>query len=197
MSSSADSLRIARARHPKDDTRPEIARRTGLAVGATVSRLANHIGEATMKARDIMTSDPSVITQREPVSRAAEIMHDLDVGIVPVVDDPSSMCLIGVITDRDIAVRCVAKKHGDSCIVGEHMTCDHLDTVCLDDDVEAVMALMARDQVRRIPVIGNDHRLAGIISQADLATKLGPKEPQKIEEVLQRVSAPHKFAAAT
>ena len=145
-----------------------------------------------MKARDIMTSDPHVITQRESLSRAAEIMRDLDVGIVPVVDDPSSMRLLGVITDRDIAVRCVAKKHGSACTVGDHMTSARLDTVHPDDDVDTVIALMEREQVRRIPVVSEDNRLAGVIAQADLATKLGPKDSQKIEEVLQRVSAPHK-----
>jgi CBS domain-containing protein len=148
-----------------------------------------------MKARDIMTSDPHVTTRREPVSRAAELMRDLDIGIVPVVDDPSSMRLIGVITDRDIAVRCVARKHATFCTVGDHMTSEHLDTVHPDDDVEVVMALMERDQVRRIPVVSDDNRLAGVIAQADLATKLGAKEAQKVEEVLQRVSEPHKIAA--
>mgnify|MGYP001550965382 CR=1 FL=1 len=150
-----------------------------------------------MKARDIMTSNPSVITQREPVSRAAEIMRDLDVGIVPVVDDPSSMRLLGVITDRDIAVRCVAKKHGSSCTVGDHMTSAHLDTVRPDDDISAVITLMEREQVRRIPVVSDDNRLTGVIAQADLATKVGPNDPQKVEEVLQRVSAAHKVPAAT
>jgi CBS domain-containing protein len=144
-----------------------------------------------MKARDIMTSDPLAITQREPVSRAAQIMRDLDVGIVPVVDDPSSMRLIGVITDRDIAVRCVARKHGNSCTVGDHMTSSHLDTVRPDDDIDAAITLMERDQVRRIPVVSEDHRLAGIIAQADLATKVGPNDPRTIEEVLQRVSVAH------
>jgi len=148
-----------------------------------------------MKARDIMTSNPHVTTRREPVSRAAEIMRDLDIGIVPVVDDASSMRLVGVITDRDIAVRCVAKKHGTSCTVGDHMTSEHLDTAHPDDDIEVVISLMERDQVRRIPVVSEDNRLAGMIAQADLATKLGAKEPQKVEEVLQRVSEPHKISA--
>jgi CBS domain-containing protein len=148
-----------------------------------------------MKAREIMTSDPFVITQREPVSRAAEIMRDLDVGIVPVVDDPSSMRLIGVITDRDIAVRCVARKHGSSCTVADHMTSAHLGTVHPDDDVETVIAMMEREQVRRIPVVSEDNKLTGVIAQADLAIKIGPKDPQKLEEVVERVSARHTIAA--
>jgi CBS domain-containing protein len=150
-----------------------------------------------MKARDIMTSDPHVTTRREPVSRAAEIMRDLDIGIVPVVDDPSSMRLVGVITDRDITVRCVAKKHSSFCTVGDHMTSEDLHTAHPDDDIEVVIASMERDQVRRIPVVSEDNRLTGVIAQADLATKLGTKEPQKVEELLQRVSEPHKVAVKT
>lgn len=145
-----------------------------------------------MKAREIMTSEPLAVTRREAVWRAAEIMRDVDVGILPVIDDPRSMRLLGVITDRDIAVRCVAKQHGTSCTVGDHMTTGHLDTVGPDDDVDTVIALMERDQVRRIPVVSEDNRLVGVIAQADLATKLGPRNPQKIEEVLERVSERHK-----
>ena len=145
-----------------------------------------------MKARDIMTSGPLVVTKADLLWRAAEIMRDLDVGIIPVIDDPRSMRLLGVITDRDIAVRCVAKKHGTSCTVGDHMTSGHLDTVHPDDDLDTVIALMERDQVRRIPVVAEDNRLLGVIAQADLATKVGRKEPLKVEEVLERVSVPHK-----
>jgi len=143
-----------------------------------------------MKARDLMTSDPSVVTPSDPIARAAEIMHDLDIGLVPVVDSPSAKHLLGVITDRDITVRCVAKKHGPTCAVKDHMTKGRLDTVRADDDASTVMSLMEREQVRRIPVVSDDNRLEGIIAQADLAKKLGPKEPLKVEEVLERVSAP-------
>ncbi|MBI2186078.1 MAG: CBS domain-containing protein [Acidobacteria bacterium] len=61
-----------------------------------------------MKVRDIMTPDPEVVTPEEPISRAARIMRDYDVGIVPVVGDSESRNLVGVITDRDIACRHVA-----------------------------------------------------------------------------------------
>lgn len=142
-----------------------------------------------MKARDLMTSNPSFVTPNDPIARAAQIMFDFDVGIVPVVDDQISKHLVGLITDRDIAVRCVAKKHDSGCPVRDHMTAQHLDTVRADDDASAVISLMEREQVRRIPVVTDDNRLEGIIAQADLAEKLGPKEPLKVEEVLERVSA--------
>jgi CBS domain-containing protein len=117
-------------------------------------------------------------------------MRDLEVGIVPVVDDPGTMRLQGVITDRDIAVRCVALKHDPVCRVRDHMTSGDIDTVRADADVEEVIAKMERDRVRRIPVLDATGRLTGIIAQADLAVKLGPKEPLEVEHMLERVSAP-------
>lgn len=146
-----------------------------------------------MKARDIMTADPGVVTPQQPIAHAAEIMRELNVGMVPVVDDPSSMRLEGVLTDRDIAVRCVAFGHDGSCRVQDHMTTDALDVVRADADISEVISKMETDQVRRIPVVADGSRLVGIIAQADLAVKLGPKEPELIEEVLERISEPaHK-----
>jgi CBS domain-containing protein len=145
-----------------------------------------------MKAREIMTSNPSVVTPDEPVSRAAEIMRELDVGRVPVVDDRSSMRLQGVITDRDLAIRCVAEKHDAGCPVRNHMTTEHIDTVRPDTDVNEVMQTMEREQVRRIPVVNDDAQLTGIIAQADVALRLGGREPKKVAEVVERVSEPAK-----
>jgi len=143
-----------------------------------------------MKARDIMTANPSVVTPDEPVSKAAGIMRELDIGLVPVVDDRSTMRLEGVITDRDIAVRCVAAQHKPGCRVRDHMTTNHIDTVRPDSDVEEVMNKMEHERVRRIPVVDERAQLAGIIAQADIAIKLGPKEARKVAEVVERVSEP-------
>jgi CBS domain-containing protein len=143
-----------------------------------------------MKARDIMTPNPSVVTPQQPIAHAAEIMRELNVGIVPVVDGPSHMRLEGVLTDRDIAVRCVAFGHDGGCRVQDHMTADHLDVVREDADIAEVITKMETDQVRRIPVVADGGRLVGIIAQADLAVKLGPKDPMLVEEVLERISEP-------
>jgi CBS domain-containing protein len=141
-----------------------------------------------MLAREIMTPNPRVVTTDEPLAHAAAIMRDLDVGIVPVVNDRVKLRLEGVITDRDIAVRCVAAQHGTHCRVRDHMTADRLDTVRPDAPLADVIELMERDRVRRIVVVGQDERVVGIIAQADLAVRLGAKEPLKVEEVLERVS---------
>ena len=145
-----------------------------------------------MKARELMTSNPCAVTPEQPISRAAEIMHDLDVGFVPVVDDSAKRHLVGVITDRDIAVRCVAKKHGVSCTVGDHMTAKHVDSVRPDDDVDQVLALMERDQVRRIPVVSDDNRLEGVIAQSDVALTIGRQQPLVVERVFEQISARHE-----
>lgn len=142
-----------------------------------------------MRAREIMTAHPRVVTAREPVSRAAEIMRDLDVGAVPVVDDLMERRLVGIVTDRDLVVRCMAHNHVPACRVGEHMTLPPLDTVSPDADVAEVMARMKLDQVRRV-LVTEGERLVGIIAQADLALREGPLQPLLVEEVLERVSAP-------
>jgi CBS domain-containing protein len=150
-----------------------------------------------MRARDIMTPNPLVVTPGDPVSRAAEIMRDAEVGIVPVVDDREHRHLIGVITDRDIAVRCVASQHVPACDVSLHMSGEHLCTVGPDADVSSVLASMTHDRVRRIPVVAEDNRLIGMISQADLATKVGPEQPLEVEKVLESVSVRETHAEAS
>ncbi len=144
-----------------------------------------------MKVRDLMTSDPTVTTADEPIWRAAEIMRELDIGAVPVVDDKGPMHLAGIITDRDVAIRCMAIHHDGACKVGDHMTPTPLATVSADDDAESVVTIMERAQIRRVPVVAHDGKLLGIVAQADVATKLGPKTPDKVEEMLQRISTAH------
>lgn len=142
-----------------------------------------------MKARDIMTSDPFVVCADEPVSRAAEIMRDLDIGLVPVVDNLDALHLKGVITDRDITIRCTAGRHDAGCLVEEHMSPGPLATVGLETELVDILARMGDAQVRRIPVV-DDGRLIGIIGQADIATKVGATDPQAIETLLEKVSTP-------
>ncbi len=143
-----------------------------------------------MKARDLMTQDPEFVTPDDPVTRAAQIMRDIDVGIVPVVDSRESRRLQGVITDRDIAIRHVAEGHSPECRVRDEMTSGRLDTVRPDTDESEIFSLMERDQVRRVPVVDEENRLVGIIAQADLATRLGPKEPEEVGELVEKISEP-------
>jgi CBS domain-containing protein len=140
-----------------------------------------------MKARDIMTANPESVTASDSIQAAARIMRDSDVGIVPVVDDEGSRRLRGVITDRDIAVRCVAEGRDGTCRVSDLMSGD-LVTARPDDDVSKVMDRMKTEQVRRIPVVDDSDRLVGIIAQADIALD-GPGD-KAIGDVVEKISEP-------
>ncbi|HEX6913410.1 MAG TPA: CBS domain-containing protein [Longimicrobium sp.] len=142
-----------------------------------------------MKARDLMTHDPYVVVAEEPVCRAAEIMREEDVGVVPVVDNFKGMHLRGVITDRDIAIRCVAVMRPPDMPVEHCMTTEHLVTVHPGDSVEAVMKAMESQQVRRVMVV-DGKRLVGVISQADLLRREGRLDPVAVEAVLEHISEP-------
>jgi CBS domain-containing protein len=141
-----------------------------------------------MKARDLMTSNPEVVTPDDPVERAAQIMRDRGVGIVPVVDDLDNMRLQGLITDRDIAIRHVAQDCPRTCTVRDHMTSDRIEATSPDADLDDILDVMERDQVRRIPVLEEGYRLVGIIAQADIATR-GVKE-KDVGELVERISEP-------
>jgi len=142
-----------------------------------------------MKAHEIMTPRPEVVTPQDPISRAAQIMRDHDVGLVPVVSSTSSMALEGVITDRDLAVRHVADGHSDDCTVGSHMSRDRIQAVVESDDVSSVIATMERAEVRRVPVTDANGKLLGIIAQADVARCQDIPKAQ-VGEVVSRVSEP-------
>lgn len=148
-----------------------------------------------MKAIEIMTRCPQVVTPEEPLASAAALMEDLGVGFLPVVEDRETMRLCGVITDRDITVRHVARHHRRDCRVRDHMTRGHIDAVRADDDVHDVIGRMRHDQIRRIPVIGEGHRLLGVIAQADVALRVGQAEPVEVEEMLAGISRPATLPA--
>ncbi len=123
-----------------------------------------------MKARDVMTSDPECVTPESSLQQAARLMRDGGFGAVPVVNDENDREVVGIITDRDIAIRHVAEGHTSSCSVRDHMTRD-IQLVRADDDLDDVEDLMADEQIRRVPVVDKDDRLVGMIAQADVARK--------------------------
>lgn len=145
-----------------------------------------------MKARDIMTEHPQAVTPMDPLSHAAALMRDGDVGFLPVVDDRASRRLVGVITDRDIAIRHVADAHNDDCLIKQHMTADPLVTVSPDVDINEVHRLMADHQVRRIPVVDQEGQVLGVIAQADVAIKVN--RDKQTGELVEKISEPAKLS---
>ena len=141
-----------------------------------------------MRARELMTASPTTIAATEPVWRAAVLMRDLDVGAIPVVATPGSRRVVGMLTDRDIVVRCSAEGHTPDCAVVDHMTPAPLESVREDDRDADVMERMAHARVRRLPVLDEDGLLTGIIAQADLTRHLGALVPERVEAVVERIS---------
>ena len=143
-----------------------------------------------MKARELMTENPECLTEDDTVQKAAQRMRELEVGLIPVVDDANNRRLRGVITDRDITLRHVAEGHDTGeCRVGNEMTKDDLYTVTPDDDENTIMERMKAGQVRRVPVMEED-RIVGIIAQADLAVETPSAEAEEVERTVEKISEP-------
>lgn len=141
-----------------------------------------------MKIQDIMTKDPSCVTPDATVREAAQVMKREDVGVVPVVNGDAEKRLVGIVTDRDIAIRCVAEGKDGTCRVRDVMSSDDLATCSFADDVELVMEAMRTEKVRRIPIVDERGSLVGIVSQADVLRKT--RDMNRAGETLEEISEP-------
>jgi CBS domain-containing protein len=136
-----------------------------------------------MKISEVMTRDVITVQADQTAREAANFMLTDDAGSIPVSDGER---LIGMITDRDIAVRGIAKGHGPDTPVRELMT-SGLICARLDDDVEEVAMRMSEAQVRRLPVIDENENLVGIVSLGDLSREA---DGETAEQALEGVSQP-------
>ena len=140
-----------------------------------------------LRASEIMTKNVRVATREMSLSEVAVMMRDGDMGAVPVVDNGK---LIGIVTDRDIVVRMIADGKDASTSITEAMTTE-LFTVTPDDFVFEAVRLMGDKQVRRIPVVGANGQLAGIIAMADVALEM--EDEREIAETLEEISSGSAF----
>ena len=134
-----------------------------------------------MKSRDFMTTEIETVTADQTAKEAAGFMLRADTGSIPVCDEGK---VIGMITDRDIAVRAVAHGKSPDTRIREVMT-DDVKYCFDDDDVEDVARNMADIQVRRLPVVNRDKRLVGIVAIADIAAS---EEPEVVGEAVSGIS---------
>jgi CBS domain-containing protein len=133
--------------------------------------------------RDVMTTRPRAVAPDTPVSQIAELMEAEDVGAIPVVDGEQ---LVGMVTDRDIVVRAIAKGKDPRGMPAAEVWSRELVTVDPDRDLDDALRLMARHQVRRLPVVDNDNRLLGVVSQADVALEAKEKAAGEMLEGISR-----------
>jgi CBS domain-containing protein len=134
------------------------------------------------KVREHMTDRPRCVTPETPVSEAAELMASEDVGSLPILDGDE---LVGVVTDRDIVVRAVAKKKNPQGMPVREVASSELVTVGPEQDLSEALKLMASHQVRRLPVVDEDNHLVGVLAQADVAA--GAKE-KAVGEMVEEIS---------
>lgn len=146
-----------------------------------------------MKAQDIMTASPACCTPQDTSQEAARLMAEHDCGCLPVVEDTETNRLVGVVTDRDLAVRGLAKGRSADTPVRELMStgpsCCHP-----DDDAAEVEKIMAERQVRRVPVIDQAGCCVGIVAQADLARDDRAASDREVGRVIERISEPTSAA---
>jgi CBS domain-containing protein len=134
-----------------------------------------------------MTSDVRTATRDMTLQQVAALMRDGDMGSIPVVEGGK---LVGIVTDRDIVVRSIAEGRGADSPIGEAMTTEVF-SVKPDDFAFEAIRIMGDRQVRRIPVVGENGELAGIIAMADVALEM--EDQVEIAETLEDISSGSGF----
>jgi CBS domain-containing protein len=139
-------------------------------------------------AKDLMTANPQCCTAETPLNEVANLMVENDCGEIPVVDTAKK--LIGVVTDRDIVCRIVAKGQNPSAMTAQDAMTQPVISVTEDSSLEDVLSLMEEHQIRRVPVVDASGVCCGIIAQADVALSAEESETgEMVREVSRDVVA--------
>ena len=143
------------------------------------------------KCEEVMTKDPVCCRPDDLVTKAAQLMETENIGSIPVIENEQTRRLVGIVTDRDLALKVVAKAQNGGMNVLAYTTVNAVMTYPVvfcraEDDVQKALDAMAERQLRRIPIVDRDSRVVGIISQADVATRLN--QPAKTAEVVKEIS---------
>ena len=133
-------------------------------------------------ARDLMTPDPQCVKEDQTLVEAARLLRDLDVGAMPICGNDDR--LKGMLTDRDIVVKCIAEGGDPSRVTAGSLAEGKPVTIGADDDIREALEVMQDHQVRRLPVIDGPD-LVGIIAQADIARELSVSQ---IAETVAEIS---------
>jgi CBS domain-containing protein len=131
-----------------------------------------------------MTTRPRAVTSDTPVTQVAELMEAEDVGSIPVLEGEQ---LTAIVTDRDIVVRAVARGKDPRGMPVREVFTTEVVTVGPDQDLSDALRIMASNQVRRLPVVDEENRLVGVVSQADVALEAKEKS---VGEMVEEISRP-------
>jgi CBS domain-containing protein len=142
-----------------------------------------------MRIKHVMTKDPTCCVPSDTVQHVAKIMRDEDTGVVPIIENEQSRKVIGIVTDRDLCMNVVAEGR-DSCTTQVHESMTTTVVSCSpQDSVDKATELMRENQIRRIPVVDEQHQLVGIVALADIVGRADLRTTET-HETLKTVSAP-------
>ena len=143
-----------------------------------------------MKVRDAMTERVTTASPETTLEELASMMKSEDTGAIPVVEEGE---LLGIVTDRDIVIRCIAEGGDPTEMTAENVISENLETIDPESDLEEAIELMADKQIRRLPVVENGE-LVGMLSIGDVAVKQGDQEEtgRALKDVSQGVKNSRK-----
>jgi CBS domain-containing protein len=143
------------------------------------------------KCEEVMTRGPVCCLPTTLVVEAAKIMKRENIGPIPVIQDEQTRTLVGIVTDRDLALKIVAEGRDAKSTKVEAVMTRKVVTCRAEDDVQKALDAMAEHQLRRIPVVDEEGKILGIIAQADVATRVN--QPDKTAEVVKGISQDNKI----
>ena len=138
------------------------------------------------KCDEVMTKNPVCCLPNDVVAKVAQLMKSENVGSIPVIENEITRKLVGIVTDRDLTLKVVAVGLDSKSIKTEAVMSLEVVTCLAGDDLQKALDAMASHQLRRIPVIDRDHKVVGIIAQADVATRVN--QPEKTAEMVKDIS---------
>jgi CBS domain-containing protein len=138
------------------------------------------------KCKAIMTKNPVCCLPSDSVVKVAKMMKEENFGAIPVIENEQTRKLLGIVTDRDLALKIVAEgRDVKTSKVSDVMT-EKVVTCRAKDDVKEAMDKMSKNQLRRILIVNKNHKVLGVIAQADVATRVG--KPKKIASLVKKIS---------
>ena len=140
------------------------------------------------KCNEVMTKNPFCCLPNDVVVKVAQLMKSKEIGSIPIVENEETNKLVGIVTDRDLALKVVAEGRDSQTTKVEDVMSRKVVTCRDDDDMRKPLDAMSKHQLRRIPVVDKDNRIVGIIAQADVATRVNQSE--KTAEVVKEISQP-------
>jgi len=141
------------------------------------------------KCNEVMTKNPVCCLPSDTVSTVAGLMKSKDIGPIPIIDNEQTRTLVGILTDRDLAVKIVADGRNPKSTKAEEVMTREVVTCHAEDDLQNALDAMSGHKLRRIPVIDNNSRIVGIIAQADVATRVD--EPEETAAMVRGISQPN------